>query len=85
MTINENGQRKRISKHGVVIKQLMKQAMTGSTQAQRIYFVLHQEAHERVALVTGPQANDSRKYDVANNLSDEELVRIVAAGREKTE
>jgi hypothetical protein len=35
MTINENGQRKRISKHKVAIKQLIKLAMTGNTQALR--------------------------------------------------
>jgi len=29
LIVNENGRRKRISKHGVVLKQLMKHAMTG--------------------------------------------------------
>jgi hypothetical protein len=38
MAINENGRRKRISKHKVAVKQLMKQAMTGRTQALRTYF-----------------------------------------------
>jgi len=85
MTINENGERKRISKHEVVVKQLMKQTMTGSTQAQRIYFVLHQQAHEGAALVAAPQPNNSGKYDVANNLSDEELTGILVASREETE
>jgi len=85
MTINENGQRKRISKHEVVVKQLMKQAMTGSAQAQRIYFGVHQQAIERVALVAGLQPNNSGKSDDANDLSDEELTRIVVASREETE
>lgn len=84
MTINENGRRKRISKHEVVIKQLIKQAMTGSTQASRIYFGLHQQAHERVALVAGTQPNNSGKYDISN-LTDEELMRIAVAGLEKNE
>ena len=33
MSITENGRRKRISKHKVVVKQLMKQAMTGNIPA----------------------------------------------------
>jgi hypothetical protein len=71
------GRRKRISKHEVVIKQLMKQAMTGSTQAVRIYFGLHQQAPERVAVVAGPQANNSGKYDDVNTRTDEELMRFL--------
>jgi hypothetical protein len=82
MPINENGRRKRISKHEVAIKQLMKLAMSGSIQALRTYFVLHQQAHERVALVAGPQPDKSGKYD-PKNLSDEELERIILAGRDK--
>jgi hypothetical protein len=85
MTINENGQRKRISKHEVVTKQLLKQAMTGNTQALRIYFGLHQQALERIALVAGLQPNNSGKYDDVNNLTDEELTRIAAVGLKETE
>jgi hypothetical protein len=82
MTINENGQRKRISKHEVVIKQLIKLAMTGSTQALRMYLDYLQRAHERVALEAGPQPNNFGKYDV-KNLTDEELMRLIAAGLEE--
>jgi hypothetical protein len=81
MTINENGQRRRTSKHEVVIKQLIKLAMTGNIAAARTYFGLYIQALERVALVAHPQPNNSGKYD----LSDEELMRIAAGGREKTE
>jgi hypothetical protein len=84
MSINENGQRKRISKHGVVIKQLMKLAMTGSLQAQRIYFDRQQKALDRAALMGGAQPNNSRKYDDVRNLTDEELMRIIAADIKKT-
>ena len=85
MTINENGQRKRISKHKVAIKQLIKLAMTGSTQALRMYLDHRQRAHERGGLVAGSQPNNSRKYDKLKNLTDEELMWIAAAGLEKTE
>jgi hypothetical protein len=84
MPINENGRRKRISKHEVAIKQLMKLAMSGSIQALRTYFVLHQQALERVAPEAGPPPNNSGKSD-PKTLTDEELDRIIEAGREKAE
>ena len=83
MTVNENGRRKRISKHEVAVKQLLKRAMTGSDQALKNYFALLQQAHERVAPVAGPQHNNSGKYDF-KNLTDEELM-IIAAGLKKTD
>jgi hypothetical protein len=83
MTINENGRRKRISKHEVAVKQLLKKAMTGSDPSLKNYFAPVQQAHERVALVAGPPPNKSGKYD-PKNLADE-LERIIIAGREKAE
>ena len=77
MTINENGTRKRISKHKVVVKQLMKLAMTGSPQALRIYFARHQEALERVALVAGPQPENLGTFGGFNNYTDEELLKML--------
>ena len=81
MTINENGQRKRISKHKVAIKQLIKLAMTGNTQALRMYLAHHQRAHERGDLVAGPQPNNSGKHNI-RSLTDEELTRLIVAGLE---
>ena len=83
VTITENGRRKRISKHKVAIKQLMKQAMTGSTQALRIYLGQRQQALERLALVTDTRPSDSQRYNDVKYLSDEELMRIIADGLEK--
>ena len=80
--INENGRRKRVSKHEVAIKQLMKLAMTGSIQALRLYLGVHRQAHEKVALVAGPRPNNSGKYDV-KNLTDEELTRILLDSQEE--
>jgi hypothetical protein len=77
MTINENGRQKRISKHEVVIKQLIKQAMTGSTQALRIYLALHQQAHEKAALMKAAQSSDPRNHDDLDRLTDEELMRFI--------
>jgi Family of unknown function (DUF5681) len=84
MTINENGKQKRISKHEIVIKQLLKQAMTGSIPAQRIYFGFHQLALERAALMAGLQPHNSGKYENFRHLTDGELTWIAAGGLEKT-
>jgi hypothetical protein len=54
---------------------------TRTTQALRIYFGFLQQAHERVALVAGPQPTNSGKY--AKYMTDEELRRIAAPGLEK--
>jgi hypothetical protein len=81
--INENGRRKRASKHEVAIKQLMKLAMTGSIQALRLYLGVHRQAHERAALVAGPQPNNSGKYDDVKSLTYEELMRIILDSQEE--
>ena len=83
MPITENGQRKRISKHEVVVKQVLKQAMTGNTKSQAMYLDLHRQAHERAALMAGLQPNDSGKYDDPKYLTDGELMRIAASGPKK--
>jgi hypothetical protein len=85
ITINENGRRRRIMKHEVAIKQLMKQAMTGNIQAQKIYFGLRQQALERQALVAAAQPNNPGGDKQAENMTDEELWELVGAGRKKTE
>jgi hypothetical protein len=85
MTVTENGRPKRISKHKVVVKQLMKQAMTGSPQAQRTYFGLRQQALERLALATAAQPNNPGRDKPVENMTDEELEWIIAGGLEKME
>jgi hypothetical protein len=83
ITITENGQQKHISKHNVAIKQLMTQAMTGRTHAQRIYFPLRQQELETVALMAGSQPNTSKKSNNAKDYTREELRMIIAEGLEK--
>jgi hypothetical protein len=83
ITINENGRKRRISKHDVVVKQLMKQAMTGGAQAFRIYFGLRQQALERLASLVPQQSIESLKYEDPKNLTDEQLMMIIAADLEQ--
>jgi hypothetical protein len=85
ITINEDGRPKRISKREVVIKQLMKHAMTGSIQGLRIYFGLHQQAPEWVAPSAGPQPGDFGKCIRAEDFTDDQLAWIASGGLEKTE
>jgi hypothetical protein len=84
MPLTENGQRKRLSKDEIIIKQFINQVMNGNPSAQRMYFPLRQQAHERAALVVGLQTNNAGKNDKANDFTDEELMRIAAGGMEKT-
>jgi Family of unknown function (DUF5681) len=84
MPLTENGQRKRLSKDEITIKQFINQVMNGNPSAQRMYFPLRQQAHERAALVVGLQTNNAGKNDKANDFTDEELMRIAAGGMEKT-
>jgi Family of unknown function (DUF5681) len=85
MTINENGQRKRIRKLRGMVKQLTNKAVSGNMSALRTCVTSLQQAHERVALVADPQPSDPGRYNDVTYLSDEELMRIAAGGREKTE
>jgi hypothetical protein len=84
MPITENGQRKRLSKDEIAIKQLINQVMSGNPSAQRMYFPLRQQAHERAALVVGLQTNNGGKNDKVKDLTDEELMRIITDGLKKT-
>jgi hypothetical protein len=80
VTISENGQKKRLSKQEVVIKTLYKLAMTGNIRAVRACIDSHQEALERITLSASQRASDAKRYE---NLTDEQLMMIAAAGLKK--
>jgi hypothetical protein len=77
MSITENGQRKRLSKHDVAIKQLLSQAISGNPSAQRMYFHLLQQALENGA------TDNAGKKDKVRDFTDEELKMIIAADLKK--
>jgi hypothetical protein len=66
-----------------VVKQLINKALTGNMPAARIYLGLRQQALEKAALSAPQQSIDPGKYDNAKNFTDEELLRMIAAGLEK--
>ena len=85
ITINENGQRRRISKLQGIVKQLINIAMTGNIPAARIYLASLPTSTREGRSVSRLPTQELRKYDDVRNLTDEELMRIVAAGLKKTE
>ena len=71
VTINENGSRRRISKHELVITQLINNAIKGHMPAARTYLNLCQVATEKAALVEESQAKDITWRDPEHLTLDE--------------
>jgi hypothetical protein len=84
ITLNENGSRRRISKHEAAIKQLINKAISGNIPALRTYLDRYQIAFERIALLEA-QSRDTKKYVDAKKLTNEELERMVADIRDRQE
>lgn len=78
ITINENGQRRRISKLAAVFKQLTNNAMSGNMPAARTYLDRVLVAFEKRALRQAAQARERERCNDLNNLTDEELMRLAA-------
>jgi Family of unknown function (DUF5681) len=80
MTINDNGQRRRISKLEGIAKQLHNKALTGNIPALRMYIALYPQVLEMVAL----KSKDlERKH--ASQFTDEELEKILVDALKKEE
>jgi hypothetical protein len=78
ITITDNGQRKRISKIQGITKQLTNKALTGSSQALRIYLEYLQQALERAAQSTPQQSIESLKCQDPATLTDEQLRMLIS-------
>ncbi len=77
ITINDNGQRKRISKFQGIVKQLHNKALTGNITATRIYLGLCQQALGRAALSATQQPKRLEDYDDVKKIPEKELERFV--------
>ena len=77
VTINENGSRHCISKHELVIKQLINNAIRGDIRATRKYLGHHQTASEKEALREVSQSSSPKKYDDPSTLTDAELEKFI--------
>lgn len=80
LTINENGRRRRISKHRAAIIQVINKAIGGNMPALRTYLNHYQRALEKVAVAEASQSSLPRKYDNLSTLTDAELEEIIANG-----
>jgi hypothetical protein len=85
VTINENGQRRRITKDELAIKQLLNKTIGGNIPAARFYFDRHQKASEKIALLEASKSSDSGKYKDFNALTDEELWKFITDGQKDKE
>jgi hypothetical protein len=79
VTINENGQRRRITKHEAAIKQLINKTIGGNIPAARTYLDRYQIASEKIALLEASKSSDSGKYKDFNALTDEQLLEMIFA------
>jgi hypothetical protein len=85
VTINENGQRRHISKHELVIRQMIHKAIGGNISAARTYFDRHQIASEKTALLEATQAREAERRSDFRNLTDEELDQLIFEEQKKEE
>jgi hypothetical protein len=77
ITLNENGSRRRISKHEAAILQLLNKAISGNIPALRTYFDRYQIASEKVAQLEAAQAKEAERRSDFNNWTDEELWKFI--------
>jgi len=85
VTLNENGSRRRISKHEAVIKQLTHKAMSGNIPALRTYLDRYQIASEKIALLEAAQAREAERCKDLRRLTDEELEQMILAAEKREE
>jgi hypothetical protein len=85
VTISENGKRCRVSKHELVIKQLIHKATSGNIPALRAYLDRHQIASEKVAQLEAAQAKEAERRRDIRNWTDEELEQMIVDTRKARE
>jgi Family of unknown function (DUF5681) len=85
VTLNENGNRRRVSKHEAAILQLLNKAISGNIPALRTYFDRYQIASEKVAQLEAAQAKEAERRSDFNNWTDEELWKLITDGQKDNE
>jgi hypothetical protein len=73
ITINEGGRRRRVSKHLAVIKQMVNNAMKGSSAGLRMYREAYRQAFEKMAQLEAEQAKELERYKDLDRLTEDEL------------
>jgi hypothetical protein len=83
ITVNKNGRSVRISKHDVVVSQVMLDAMKGTASDRRLYREAHRQALEKTAQLETGQTNELERFNNARELTEEELLWIASGGDPK--
>ena len=73
ITINEGGRRRRVSKHLAIIKQMVNNAMKGSSAGLRMYREAYRQAFEKMAQLEAEQAKELERYKDLDRLTEDEL------------
>ena len=81
ITIVENGQKVRLSKHEVAVKMFMNNVMKGKPSDLRLYFAQYPQAFDKVLLAAQQAKNEAGKS--VKDLSDEMLAQIIDRGRRR--
>jgi hypothetical protein len=85
VTLTENGRRLRITKHELLLRQLLKKAIGGNISAARIYLPLSQVSFEKVALLEATQAREAERRSDFRNWTDEELAQMILKAEKEEE
>jgi hypothetical protein len=75
LVINENGRRRRISKHEAVSMQLINKAASGYMPALRAYVDRYERALEKAALLEAKRSHDRIKRPLSS-MTDQELDQL---------
>jgi hypothetical protein len=85
ITINENGRRICIPKIRGIARQATNKALAGHNSSMKTFVGFYQQAVEEEAMSAAQEASDFGKHDHVKKLSEEELMRVAAAGLKETE
>jgi hypothetical protein len=80
ITVNKKGRSVRISKHDVVVNQVVLNAMKGTASDRRLYRDAYRQAAEKATLLDAQQSSDFGKYKSVKELTDEQLMWLAAQG-----
>jgi hypothetical protein len=81
ITIVENGQKVRLSKHEVALKMFMNNVMKGKPSDLRLHFAQYPQAFDKVLLAAQQAENETRKG--VEDLSDDMLAQIIFRGQRR--
>jgi hypothetical protein len=82
VVVNEHGVRRKLTKHDVVIAQLLNKSMKGEPSAMRILFAAYRQASEKVTLAKSKYDAEEEKWSDPKNLTDEELTWLITSDPE---